>query len=44
MSFEDFKQQLYVHNRNYNNFPMRPLNWLTPKQYIKDYLELGLLH
>ena len=44
MSFEDFKQQLYVHNRNYNNFPMRPLNWLSPKQYIKDYLDLGLLH
>ena len=44
MSFEDFRRQLYVHNRNYNNFPMRPLNWLSPKQYIKDYLDSGLLH
>ena len=44
MSFEDFKQQLYVWNRRYNSFPMRPLHWLSPNQYIKDYLSLGLLH
>ena len=25
-SFNDFKTQLAVHNRNYNNFPMHPLN------------------
>ena len=43
-SFEDFKQQLAVYNRNYNNFPMRPLNWKSPKQYILDYLQDGLLH
>ncbi len=44
MSFEDFKKQLYVWNRKYNSFPMRPLHWLTPNQYIKDYLNLGLLY
>ena len=44
MSFEDFKQQLYVWNRKYNSFPMRPLNWLSPNDYIKDYLSDGLLH
>lgn len=44
MSFEDFRQQLYVWNRKYNSFPMRPLKWLSPNQYIKDYLSLGLLH
>ena len=43
-SFEDFKQQLAVHNRRYNNFPMRPLNWHSPKEYILDYLHDGLLH
>ena len=43
-SFEDFKQQLAVHNRRYNNFPMRPLNWHSPKDYISDYLTDGVLH
>ena len=43
-SFEDFKQQLAVHNRRYNNFPMRPLNWHSPKDYISDYLHDGVLH
>ena len=43
-SFDDFTNQLAVHNRNYNNFPMRPLKWKSPKQYIKDYLILGLLY
>lgn len=43
-SFEDFKRQLAVHNRNYNNFPMRPLKWRSPKQYLLDYIQDGLLH
>ena len=33
-SFEDFQKQLAVHQRNYNNFPMRPLNWRSPKQVL----------
>ena len=40
-SFEDFKQQLSVHNRNYNNFPMRPLNWKSPADYLKAFLING---
>lgn len=44
MSFEDFKRQLYVWNRKYNSFPMRPLNWHSPDNYIKDFLFNGLLH
>lgn len=40
-SFEDFKKQLAVHNRKYNNFPMRPLNWKSPADYIDAYLANG---
>lgn len=31
--FEDFRNQLKVHNRRSNNLPMRPLGWLTPNEY-----------
>lgn len=40
-SFNDFKKQLTVHNRKYNNFPMRPLNWRSPAEYIKAFLITG---
>ena len=40
-SFEDFKKQLSVHNRKYNNFPMRPLNWKSPADYIKAFSSNG---
>ena len=40
-SFDDFKQQLAVHNRNYNNFPMRPLNCKFPADYLKAFLING---
>ena len=40
-SFEDFKKQLAVHSRKYNNFPMRPLNWKTPAEYVKAFLNNG---
>ena len=30
-SFEDFKKQLAVWERKYNEFPMRPLDWRSPK-------------
>ena len=43
-SFEDFETQLAVHLRRYNAFPMRPLGLLSPKQYISDFLQHGLLH
>jgi len=33
-SFDDFKKQLAVRQRQYNNFPMRPLNWYSPKHVL----------
>ena len=36
-SFEDFKKQLAARQRQYNNFPMRPLNWKSPKQVLFSY-------
>ena len=40
-SFGDFDKQLKVHNYKYNKFPMRPLNWKAPADYIKAFLEDG---
>lgn len=40
-SFDDFKKQLAVHSRKYNNFPMRPLNWKSPAEYIKAFITTG---
>ena len=40
-SFEDFKKQLAVHSRKYNKFPMRPLNWKSPADYIDAFLNNG---
>ena len=42
-SFEDFKKQLSVHCRFYNNFPMRPLNWKSPADFINAFLTFGQL-
>ena len=36
-SFDDFKKQLAIHSRNYNNFPMRPLHWKSPADYINAF-------
>ena len=37
-SFEDFKKQLKLYNlRDYNNFPMRPLDWKTPYEVLKNF-------
>ena len=40
-SFNDFKKQLAVHSRKYNNFPMRPLGWKSPAEYIKAFINNG---
>ena len=40
-SFDDFKKQLAVHSRKYNNFPMRPLNWMSPADYINAFIKRG---
>jgi len=37
-SLEDFKAQLIVHNRRSNNFPMRPLGWLSPLEFTVQYV------
>lgn len=40
-SFDDFAKQLKVHNYKYNKFPMRPLNWKAPADYIRSFLIEG---
>ena len=40
-SFDDFKKQLAVHNRNYNHFPMRPLNWKSPSDFVNAFISFG---
>ena len=40
-SFDDLKKQLAVHCRKYNNFPMRPLNWHSPAEYVKAFVQNG---
>ena len=32
--FADFEKQLAVRQRQYNNFPMQPLNWNSPKHIL----------
>jgi transposase InsO family protein len=39
-SFHDFSKQLAVRQRQYNNFPMRPLNWLSPMQALSRFSSL----
>ena len=36
-SLEDFQKQLAIHNRNYNNFPMRPLGWKSPQEVLRSF-------
>lgn len=40
-SFDDFRKQLAVHSRKYNSFPMRPLGWISPRDYLKHFLLTG---
>ena len=37
-SLDDFAKQLAVHNRRSNNFPMRPLHWLSPAEFSVQYV------
>ena len=37
-SLDDFAKQLAVHNRRYNNFPMRPLKWLSPSEFAVQFV------
>ena len=36
-SFEDYQKQLAVWQRKYNDFPMRPLSWRSPKQVLTSF-------
>ena len=36
-SFDDFTKQLATWERKYNNFPMRPLGWISPRQFLKSF-------
>ena len=40
-SFDDFAKQLKVHNYKYNKFPMRPLHWKSPSDYVKAFIHDG---
>ena len=37
-SLDDFHKQLAVHNCRSNNFPMRPLRWLSPFEFLVQYV------
>lgn len=39
-SFEDFQRQLARWQRRYNDFPMRPLNWRSPKEVLSGCLSV----
>ncbi len=40
-SFDDFCNQLKVHNYKYNRFPMRPLCWHSPQDYVSAFVQDG---
>lgn len=37
-SLDDFQKQLAAHNRRSNDFPMRPLHWLSPNEFTVQYV------
>ena len=37
-SLDDFAKQLAVHHSRSNNLPMRPLHWLSPIEFIVQYV------
>ena len=40
VSFEDFKEKLRHWMREYNNFPMKPLDWKSPNEKYLEFLTL----
>ena len=36
-SLEDANKQLQIYLREYNNFPMQPLDWKSPNEKLRDY-------
>ena len=37
-SFEDLVNRSKYYIKEYNNFPMKPLNWLSPKEKLREYM------
>ena len=37
-SFDDFKNRLKYWEKVYNNFPMKPLKWLSPNEKYQEYI------
>ncbi len=40
VSFEDFKEKLRHWEREYNNFPMKPLGWKSPNEKLVEALDM----
>lgn len=40
VNFEDFKEKLRHWSREYNNFPMKPLEWKSPNEKYLEYIML----
>lgn len=40
-SLEDLRNRGASWRKEYNNFPMRPLGWLSPKEFLKKYKSQG---
>lgn len=40
-SLEDLRNQGKHWLKEYNNFPMKPLNWLSPREYLNQYKSQG---
>ena len=38
VSFEDFKKKLKKWEKEYNDFPMKPLKWLSPNEKYLEYI------
>ena len=36
-SLEDLRNQGKEWRKEYNNFPMRPLGWLSPREFMEKY-------
>ena len=36
-SFEEFEKKLRYWEKEYNNFPMKPLGWKSPNEQLKEY-------
>ena len=36
-SFEDFKNRLKYWEKEYNNFPMKPLGWISPNEKLEEF-------